>query len=345
MEIEFQLSKKDLTKAANLYIIDALQKRLWMFILLTVLCIFPASGNSKEWWRILLAIVSAPILPIIVLYFIPSLIGSIRLNGYLKTNKSALEKKRLVTNDEGMLIESVSKSQTQLWESFVSAYSNQKFIYLICADKTYLPLPKIAFLSDASAGNFLGLVQSKIIKARGFLIPSNGYNNSKPSYFIGMLCLVLLIGAIAGIVFIINGLVKYKDKIFVLIGIGGILFTVAVYSALFYSTTTPGFNKMMAEASQRQLNSLMKDVEFYKIKNGAYPDSLAQISNDNSNTWIYDPLSPGEQSKEYNYKRAGNHYYLFSSGIDGIPNTPDDFYPQIAEKDSIKFGLIRKTYH
>ena len=33
---------------------------------------------------------------------------------------------------------------------------------------------------------------------------------------------------------------------------------------------------------------------------------------------------------------------MFSSGIDGIPNTSDDIYPTITAADSTKFGLIRK---
>jgi len=45
---------------------------------------------------------------------------------------------------------------------------------------------------------------------------------------------------------------------------------------------------------------------------------------------------------KFNYKRVGSKYYLFSSGIDGIPNTSDDIYPTITAADSTKFGLIRK---
>ena len=99
--------------------------------------------------------------------------------------------------------------------------------------------------------------------------------------------------------------------------------------------------------SQMQLNTLMKDIEFYKIKNGAYPDSLEQISKDDPMAWIDDPLQSGFGNSEnikFNYQKVGNHYYLFSSGIDGIPNTKDDIYPQVAPTDSAKFGLIRKSY-
>ena len=74
----------------------------------------------------------------------------------------------------------------------------------------------------------------------------------------------------------------------------------------------------------------MKHVEFYKLKNGSYPDSLEQVNDDNSQTSLYDPLQSGGKvttNNEFNYQKLGNHYYLFSSGLDGIPNTKDDIYP------------------
>ncbi|MBS1662531.1 MAG: hypothetical protein JST68_15925 [Bacteroidetes bacterium] len=40
--------------------------------------------------------------------------------------------------------------------------------------------------------------------------------------------------------------------------------------------------------------------------------------------------------------RVGDKYWLFSSGIDGIPGTKDDFYPEIEIEDSSRVGLVRK---
>ncbi len=347
MELEFQLSKKDYVEASKFYLKDMLQKRSWVFILLIIILIIRLSGETFIWWRFLIALIISLAIVIVIFYFIPLFIVFIRLNKALAKDKSGLEKKRLTVTDEGLLIESESKSQVRKWESIVSAQSNDKFIYLILADKKMVGFPQRTFSNESEAINCLGLIQSQIIRIRG---SSNVHiinnTNNNPSYFVGLVCLIPMFGAIAGIIFIINGINKYKDKWFVIMGAGGILFTVCFWYVVFYSNSF-GFQGVMIQASQRQLNSLMKDVEFYKIKNGVYPDNLDQLNNDNSDISIYDPLTPGEhlnKSNEYNYQKVGDHYYLFSSGADGIPNTKDDIYPQVAKADSAKFGLIRKSY-
>ena len=43
----------------------------------------------------------------------------------------------------------------------------------------------------------------------------------------------------------------------------------------------------------------------------------------------------------FEYKKIGNKYTLFSVGIDGIPNTADDIYPNIFDSDSSKFGFMK----
>jgi len=346
MEIEYQLSKKDYFIAGKLYLRDLLQKRPWGFILLVVFFIIALSGNTKELWRFLFSIIVSPVIVFVILYLIPLLISLIRLNKAFAKDKSGLEKKRLAITDEGLLIESESKTQIRKWESIVSAQSTGKFIYLILADKKYIPIPKSAFPSESEAINFLGLIQSRIIQIRGYSnFPINRIIK-KPSYTIGLICLIPVIGAIVGIIFIADGISKYKDKWFILMGLGGVFFTVITFFFLFYYFN---LGKEMRIASignsQMQLNTLMKDIEFYKIKNGDYPDSLKQISKDDPMVWIEDPLQSGwgnSDNIQFNYQKVGNHYYLFSSGIDGIPNTSDDIYPQVAKEDSSKFGLMRK---
>ena len=180
---------------------------------------------------------------------------------------------------------------------------------------------------------------------RGMATFSNSTVRSKPSYLTGLVCLVPVAGAIVGVIYIVNGINKYKDKWFVIMGSGGVLFTVCFWYFIFYSNFF-GFKGIMVQASQRQLNTVMKDVEFYKMKNGVYPDNLDQMDDGKSDIFIYDPLrTEGEvkRSDEYNYQKVGNHYYLFSSGPDGIPNTKDDLYPQVAPSDTAKFGLIIKN--
>jgi hypothetical protein len=92
-----------------------------------------------------------------------------------------------------------------------------------------------------------------------------------------------------------------------------------------------------------QLNSLVKNVEFYKLQHGQYPDNLQQLLEDDKLAPITDAIQSvqGRENSYYNYQRSGNKYLLFSSGQDGLPNTKDDLYPQVTIGDSSKIGLVR----
>ena len=140
----------------------------------------------------------------------------------------------------------------------------------------------------------------------------------------------------------ILGITRFKDKWFTLIGVFGILFTIIIYTTLFYvgnhtSYIKNGFRVM----SQINLNNLVKDIEFYKITNGQYPDSLKQLKI--NSTFIYDPIQSNQKntSNLFNYLKVDDKYRLFSSGEDGIPNTKDDLYPQVSYKLINKIGLIK----
>jgi hypothetical protein len=78
-----------------------------------------------------------------------------------------------------------------------------------------------------------------------------------------------------------------------------------------------------------QLNRLVKNVEYYKLVHGQYPDSLKQLLEDDKLAPIND-AAQGMKIKGnsyYNYEKIGDRYSLFSSGQDGIPNTKDDLFP------------------
>ena len=167
---------------------------------------------------------------------------------------------------------------------------------------------------------------------------------SKPPYLLGLLCLIPLVGAFVGLGLLLYGLIKYKDKWLSIIGAAGIFFTVLVYGSLFYAMKNASiFKKGFADISQMQLNSLTKNIEFYKLQHGQYPDSLQQLLDDDKLAPITDAiqLNQRRENSNYNYQRIGYKYLLFSSGQDGIPNTADDLSPQIAVSDSTKIGLIK----
>lgn len=167
---------------------------------------------------------------------------------------------------------------------------------------------------------------------------------SKPPYLLGLLCLIPLVGAFVGLGLLLYGLIKYKDKWLSIIGAVGILWTILVYSTLFYAGTHASvFKKGFEDISQMQLNSLVKNIEFYKLEHGRYPDNLKQLLDDDKLAPINDAAQGMNTKGEsyYNYEKIGDKYLVFSSGQDGIPKTKDDLFPQITITDSSKIGLIR----
>ena len=169
--------------------------------------------------------------------------------------------------------------------------------------------------------------------------------NSSPPYLLGLLCLIPLVGAFAGMGLLLYGIIKYKDKWIIIIGSFGIIFTIGFYSFFFYYLKNGTYSKIgFAHISQMQLNNLVKNIEFYKLQHGRYPDSLQQLLMDDKLAPIHDAIQVAQQRKNtyYNYKRVGNRYILFSSGLDGKPNTSDDLFPLMMVKDSSKIGLLSK---
>ncbi len=168
---------------------------------------------------------------------------------------------------------------------------------------------------------------------------------SKPPYLLGLICLIPLVGAFAGLGLLLYGLLVYKDKWLSIIGAAGILWTVLIYSSLFYAGTHASvFKKGFEDISQMQLNGLVKHIEFYKLSHGQYPDRLQQLKEDDPLAPINDP-SKGMNTKGisyFNYEKMGDKYLLFSSGQDGIPNTRDDLFPKVTITDSTKIGLIKQ---
>ncbi len=150
-------------------------------------------------------------------------------------------------------------------------------------------------------------------------------------------------GAIAGVILLLLSLLRYKDKWLTIIGVFGIVWTLAFYSTLFYwgshSTTA---QKAFGEISKMQMRRLVKDIEFYKLAHGRYPDKLGQLREDDQLAPIADPAKGLKITglSYYNYERVGDHYHLFSSGPDGIPGTKDDLYPQFNLTDSSRIGLL-----
>ena len=166
-------------------------------------------------------------------------------------------------------------------------------------------------------------------------------NKSTPPYKLGYLGIIPLIGFFVGIALVLYGLFRYKDRKLTSIGIACILFTVLVYSTLFYVGEYSDIGKKGYEKiAQIQLNDLIKDIEYYKLQKGSYPDSLKQLEKQDEIIAINDPTQSRNGKVYYNYEKIGEKYTLFSSGSDRIKNTADDIYPKVENFKSV--GWFKK---
>lgn len=170
------------------------------------------------------------------------------------------------------------------------------------------------------------------------------FKSARHLYARGWLGLIPLVGGFVGLGLIVLGIFKYRDKKLILIGTTALLFTVIIYSSLFYYFQySEAGAKEFAKTTPALLNNVVKDIEFYKLQNGSYPDSLEQLLPNDKFVMIHDVLSSRGFSRttaKFNYKKIGSKYLLYSSGIDRVPNTKDDIYPAISMRDSSKIGLI-----
>jgi hypothetical protein len=170
-------------------------------------------------------------------------------------------------------------------------------------------------------------------------------------YVIGGMSFIPLIGVGFGVAAIIWGLVTKKPagKRLAAVGAGGIAFTVLLYGALFYFAFQQRggvYDDLRARLGQSCINSLVPAIEFYRVQNGNYPESLEALQKSlpkDGLVFVFDPSVTGfgTQPRYFFYERVGNdHYYLRGLGTDGTPFTTDDIVPQIPTAAGSKLGLL-----
>ena len=171
------------------------------------------------------------------------------------------------------------------------------------------------------------------------------------AYVVGGMSFIPLIGVLFGVAAIVWGLVTKKSggKRLAAIGGVGIVFTLALYGALFYfgfSQRGGIYDYLRVQLAQSTINSLVPSIEFYRIQNGKYPESLKVLQETlpkEGFVSVFDPtvLEFSAQSRYFLYERVGeDHYYLRGLGADGKPFTSDDIVPQVPAVPGSKSGLL-----
>jgi len=336
MQIEFQNKPKDYIDFFRYRLLKKLKKEILPIIIFSIIVGIAAGGGSWLNWNRLIAVLLIPTTWSIIYlfrYFAPiNAVKSADIGG------SYTGYKTISTTEEGLTLNhKETKIVTEIkWKDLFSFIVVGKMIYLELVTKKVIIIPKDCFVSDEELARFLNLVKSHDIKTQKEL---EVISSSKPYYWVGFLCFIPLIGAFVGITMILNGIFNHKNKWLVIMGVGGIAFTIFFY---YYNFRSDHAKSQWIPSAKIELNKVVKSLEDYKKSHGEYPDSIQQIKTNEIIGGI-DPILAGNSSDCYfYYKKVGDRYYLFSKGVDGVANTSDDIYPDISGKDTAKTGLIIK---
>lgn len=345
MEIEFQNTKEDYLKFYQRYFKELLKSRFFLFLFLSLMIGFAiAGGKPSSGITFIIVVLGSLIVCSLLFYWILLRIAIQRFDKEALNNNSLLDKIKLKTTDEGIVAESIQKKSELLWQSVKSIVSYADCVIIEFVNQKKIFIPKRSFSTESDEINFLGIVQTRIVKSKGGLNSFSYGKVDKPPYLVGVLCAIPFVGALVGVILLFLGVLKYKSIKLSIIGGLGILWTILIYLYLtpfsIKERQSSAFKKNYIEMSQ---NKLVKDIEYFKIIHGKYPDSLKELLKENESAPIYDfsrKLDVNKGNQLYNYHKIGDKYTLFSSGLDGLINTKDDLFPLLDTIENTKIGYI-----
>lgn len=176
-------------------------------------------------------------------------------------------------------------------------------------------------------------------------------------YIFGFCSFIPLVGVLLGVISIVLGALKFKAggwKV-VLLGIGGICFTVCLYGALFLFMFTGKnnlMNDMWKQVAKTNLRQCVMALEFYRQVHGEYPAKLEDLPGAKfapGSTVNFMDQSGGFagnfKAQLFYYERTadGTGYYLLGRGPDGQPFTEDDIYPDLSPDEQAHSGFRKKS--
>jgi hypothetical protein len=341
MEIITEITELDHNEFYRIYSL----KRGWVLRLLLLLALdllLSAFIPLSSFYLVTVIFMGIILLPF--LFGIPYLVAKKRIRRLYEQTPFPNGKKTFKPFATGIEITDETATNFLRYEDIRQVERTGDYVYIITRFNGYYLLPAWCFSSEDQAAHFMRLANSGMAQATGTRAKTP--LTFKPIYLLGLLCLIPALGFFAGLVLLILGIVHFKDKVFIIMGAIGMLITIGVYAFLFHFMMTSDVVRTgFSEIAQTEVNELVKNVEFYKLQNGTYPDSLQQLDTKGSFTNIYDPLSSakiGDNATPFRYSKKGNKYLLFSVGRDGKPNTADDIYPTLTNADTSKLGFIKK---
>lgn len=344
MKVEFYVTKESYLLAIKTNLKYGFRKALLICICLTAFFGLMQFYNQISWPTILLHCVY--FLPAILIFiYIVSFIQSYKKfrNSIKQLDKNPVRQMYTLLPD-GLEVQGSEGTIMFQWPLLKCIYQIPGYIGVVLINRKIYLIPEMAFNNGEDAILFSNTIRQHLSDLKASAIPPSF---PQKSYYWGLLGLIPIAGAINGLIMIVSGVSKYRDVKYVLVGALGILSNAIMFAVVIYNlnggSLTNGkiFRGGFADMSQMQMNSLVKEIEFYKTEHSAYPDSLQQLQIKNEFINIHDPMLNGLKDDIYNYHRIGKKYTLFSSGLDQIPGSADDIYPSL-KIDTSKIGLIVK---
>lgn len=167
--------------------------------------------------------------------------------------------------------------------------------------------------------------------------PGTPPRHSRPMHVLAGLAYVPLLGLLPGFIALCWGLVSDRPRAMraAVIASGGMLLNFAGCGALAYWGITQGAGREAGRANliHGDLTLLVSQLERARVKTGRYPERLADLRVapfDLPSTNIPDRgVGWFNRTVPYRYQLDpnGQHYVLYSVGLDGTADTDDDIYP------------------
>jgi hypothetical protein len=282
MEVEFRITIDDYV-AFYQYLFFRRKLGLRILVVAFFVCLLVVNGGTKDGrvtftWTDLLTVVGATAVIIALGAVIPYL-RTIRktrkqlaVSGLLDPLKMILTANGLTVSSEGEAGGGAAAGAWR-WESVKYVDSTDRFVFIMLVNRQVFLIPRQYFRADDEVANFIGTIRNGIARVRGTGQESDQAKARRIAPW-GFLGLLPNFGAIAGLVLLYQGIIKYKSRLLIIIGLADILFTIVFWMAMrHWVFDGPVFTRLNKEMSQGMLNTVFKSVEFYKLQHGHYPDS------------------------------------------------------------------------
>jgi hypothetical protein len=277
---------------------------------------------------------------LILIFFAPFLFGYLRLKKEFEAKAYLLEPAVLQVDNIGFTFESPGLNEAYHWNSVRRFMESPNYIYIRFLGNRGILIPKRAFGTAKEMWSFIAEVKQRLSRVKS----SRQRTGAEKLYVWGLLGLVPNIGFVAGIVLLYKGLFKYKDKKLITISLAGILVSVAFWVGFPHLVNSTVFDDVKKLSAKDELNTEVKSIEFYKQKNGNYPDKLGREVDEGNFVIEEDPFATEKMKySKFQYQKIGNKYTLFSVGPDREAHTADDIYPDITKGDTVRFGFLGRV--